>query len=167
MKSLRKTWNLFVLWDWEHLLWPLLWPWPFNPLKVYVHYLQCGWSSCVMVSLSHLQRLCHWIFGRVLEYSYSWTGRLWHFGRKMYEKVFAFSLVHCVKGLLPQTLESFKPCFSCCLWLTVWLLWTAAGDTIGLFRSSSCISGRDIAHTGRVWCWSPLDLHVTLELVCS
>ena len=47
-----------------------------------------------------------------------------------------------------------------------WLLWTAAGDTIGLFQSSSCSSGRGIAHTGRVWCWSPLNLYVALGLVC-
>ena len=60
-----------------------------EPIKSHyiVQYLQCGWSSCVMVSLSHLQRQCHWIFvGRVQEY-YLWMGSLWHFGRKMYETV--------------------------------------------------------------------------------
>ena len=62
-----------------------------------------------------------------------------------------------------------------CLWLTVWFLWTAAGDswnaagdTIGLFGSSSCLYGKDIAHcTGRVWCWSALDLCITLKHVGS
>ena len=36
----------------------------------------------LMVSLSHLQRLCHSIFRRVLEYDTLWMGSLWHFGRK-------------------------------------------------------------------------------------
>ena len=37
---------------------------------------------------------------------------------------------------------------------------------LAFFRSSSCSSGRDIAH-GRVFRrWSPLDLDVALELVC-
>ena len=63
----------------------------------------------MMVSLSHLQRLCHWIFGRVQEYSSSWMGSLWHFGRKRYEKVFAFSLVY-VMGFPPRTLLVFSNC---------------------------------------------------------
>ena len=79
-----------------------------NPLKVYVQYLQCGWSSCMMVSLSHLQRLCHWIFRRILKYNSPLTGSLWHFGRKMSGKVFAFSLVHSVKGFPPRTLLMFR-----------------------------------------------------------
>ena len=40
----------------------------------------------LMVSLSHLQRLCHSIFGRVLEYDTLWTGNLWHFGRIVFLK---------------------------------------------------------------------------------
>ena len=73
---------------------------------------------------------------------------------------FLFGLSWCFK--LP--LQSLKSSHTRCLWLTVWLLWTAAGDTIGLFGSSSCSSGRDIAH-GRVFrCWRPLDLNIALEL---
>ena len=79
-----------------------------EPIKIYVQYLQCGESSCMMVSLSHLQRLCHWIFRMVLEYSYLWMCTLQHFGRKIYEKVFGFSLVHHVKGLPLQTLLVFQ-----------------------------------------------------------
>ena len=44
----------------------------------------------LMVSLSHLQRLCHSIYGRVLEYNTLWTGSLWHFGRRFSGKAFAF-----------------------------------------------------------------------------
>ena len=44
----------------------------------------------VMVSLSHLQRLCHSIYGRVLEYDTLWTGSLWHFARRFSGKAFAF-----------------------------------------------------------------------------
>ena len=48
----------------------------------------------MIVSFSQLQRLCHWIFGRVLAYSYSWTCSLSHFGRRMWSwKVFAFHFV--------------------------------------------------------------------------
>ena len=72
---------------------------------------------------------------------------------------FLFGLSWCFK----PPLKSLKSSLSWCLWLTVWLLWTATGDTIGLFWSSSWSSGRDIAH-GRVCSWSPLDLDVTLEL---
>ena len=126
----------------------------------------------LMVSLSHLQRLCHSIFGRVLEYDTLWTGNLWHFGRMFSWKAFAFWMFREI-GFPPRTLLEFqtaslglKSGHSGCLWLTVWFLWTAAGDTIGLFWSSSCSSGRDIAH-GRVFrCWSPLDLNIALEFAC-
>ena len=44
----------------------------------------------LMVLLSHLQRLCHSIYGRVLKYDTLWTGSLWHFGRRFSRKAFAF-----------------------------------------------------------------------------
>ena len=44
----------------------------------------------LMVSLSHLQRLYHSIFGRVLEYDTLWMGNLWHFGRMFSGKTFVF-----------------------------------------------------------------------------
>ena len=44
----------------------------------------------LMVSFSHLQKLCHFIYGRVLEYNTRWTGSLWHFGRRFSKKAFAF-----------------------------------------------------------------------------
>ena len=64
--------------------------------------------------------------------------------------------------------KSCKLCFSGYLWLTVWLLWTTTGDTIGLLWSSSCLSGRDIVHTAwRIWCWSPLDLCIHWSLLAA
>ena len=75
-----------------------------EPIKNhYVQYLQC---NCLMVSLSHLQRLCHCIlifFGRVRKHHLQ-VGSLWHLGRKVYETVFAFSLVHCVMEFPPSDL---------------------------------------------------------------
>ena len=46
--------------------------------------------------------------------------------------------------------KNFKPYLAGFLWFTVWLLWTATGDIIGLFQSSSCSSGQNITQTGRV-----------------
>ena len=47
----------------------------------------------MMVSLSHLQRLCHSIYGRVLEYDTLWTGSLWHFGREVFRKSLCLLIV--------------------------------------------------------------------------
>ena len=44
----------------------------------------------MVVSLSHLQRLCHSIYGRVLEYDTLWTGSLWHFRGGFPEKPLPF-----------------------------------------------------------------------------
>ena len=142
-----------------------------EPIKGFVQYLHCGWSSLALWSCSVTFRGCaiqstggFWsmiLFGRAVcgtlgggfpekPLPFEWTVR-W---------AFLLGLCWCFK----PPFQGLKSSHSGCLWLTVWLLWTATGDTIGLFRSSSCSSGRDIAH-GRVFrCWSPLDLDIALEL---
>ena len=77
-----------------------------EPLKVTMYHIYN--AAGLMVSLSHLQRLCHWIlifFGIVLKHHLQ-VGSLWHFGRRMYETVFAFSRVHRVMEF-PQILLVF------------------------------------------------------------
>ena len=107
--------------------------------------LLAWWSRSVT-----FRRLCHSIYGRVPGVRYSLGGQ----SVALWEDVFQ-------KKLLPfdcsmrwafllglswsfQTVffKAWKLSHSGCLWLTVWLLWTAAGDTIGLFQSSTCLSGR-------------------------
>ena len=54
----------------------------------YVQYLHCG---SLMVLLSHLLKLSHWMFfGRVLKHCLQ-VGSWWHFGRKVYETVCLFT----------------------------------------------------------------------------
>ena len=127
----------------------------------------------LMVSLSHLQRLCHSIFRRVLEYNTLWTGNLWHFGRMFSWKAFAFWMFREI-GFPPRTLLEFQT--------RIFKAWNRAildvcgslSDSselplvtpLAFLRSSSCSSGRVIAH-GRVFrCWSPLNLDIALEFVC-
>ena len=64
----------------------------------------------LMVSSSHLQRLCNLVFGRVLEYDTLWTGSLWHFGRRFFRKVFAFCMFHQMV-FPPRTLLEFQTTF--------------------------------------------------------
>ena len=170
MKSLRKTWNLTVLWDQSAFWWPFLMALTLEPIKsLYNIYNAAGllaWWSCSVTfrgcaigslrgswsTIPHGRAVCGTLGGGCPEKSlpFHWSMQ-W---------AFLFWLSWCFK----PPLESFKPYFSCSLWLTVWLLWTATDDTIGLFRSSSCSSERDIAHGRRVWCRSPLDLNIALEL---
>ena len=102
MKNLQKTWDLTVLWL-ECLLVAIWMTWTLEPIKSL-----CTISTLwlvffgLMVSLSHLQRLCHSIYGRVLEYDTLWTGSLWHFGRRFSRKAFAFWMYREM-GFPPRT----------------------------------------------------------------
>ena len=147
VKSLQKIQDLTVLWDQKVWLWPSWWPWhsTLEPNKIftvtmYSIYTVGPWWSC-SVTFRGCATGC---FHNTVRWS------------------FLLRLGWCFKLFF----KSHKLCSAGCLWITVWLLWTATGDTIGLFQSCSCLSGRGIAYDfGRVWCWSPLDLCITLKLV--
>ena len=127
-----------------------------------------------MVSLSHLQRLCHWIlifFERVQKHHLQ-AGSQWHFGRRVYETVFAFSLVYCEmeffssdlvgvsnRLLRVSNLALLAVCGSQSVFSELPLVTPLAFSDLALahLRGTLLILG---------WVWCPLDLCITLELVC-
>ena len=169
MKSFRKTWDLTVLWDRSV---PLQWPWMAltlepNRMSMYnIHSAACP-SGCYWQSgLSHLQRRCHCtILGGSFELC-SPVDSSWHFGRRVFRNSLClFTATPCdgsissiLGGVSNRLFKAWKRAWlavrGSLLLLWEWFLWTAAGDTIGLSRSSSWSSGREhcIAF-GRVWCW--------------
>ena len=92
----------------ECLLVAILMTLTLEPIKSLCTISTLGWSSCVMVSLSHLHRLCHSIYWRVLEYDTHWMGSLLHFGRRFSGKAFALFALFREMGFPPWTLLVFQ-----------------------------------------------------------
>ena len=108
----------------------------------------------LMVSLSHLQRLCHSIFRRVLEYDTLWMGSLWHFGRRFSGKAFAFWVFHGM-GFPPRTLLEFQ---TISLRLEIEPFW--------MFVAPPLLTWNDWNFTAPLATWSSSSLWAGLPLQC-